>query len=97
MIRLGVGAVMVSKTVKRVLGFIGSIILMFAIGVGVLFIMLPQMRPAPDIQIDVSQERLVRGEYLFNNVLGCPVCHSERDWSTVGAPPVPPSNARSRR
>lgn len=66
---------------------------MLAIGVGVLLIMLPQMRPAQEIHIESTPELLARGDYLFNNVLGCPVCHSERDWSRVGAPPVPPIGA----
>ncbi|MGI9291312.1 MAG: hypothetical protein ACR2QG_08550 [Gammaproteobacteria bacterium] len=81
---------MVSKAVKRAGGFVVSLLVMLALGIVVLFIMLPQQRPAPEVNIDFSQERLARGEYLFNNVLGCPVCHSERDWSKAGAPPMPP-------
>jgi hypothetical protein len=66
------------------------LILMIGISISVLFLMLPQMMPAENIRIDATPERLARGDYLFNNVLGCPVCHSERDWSRVGAPPIEP-------
>lgn len=63
---------------------------MVAISVAVLFIMLPQQSPPSTVRVDTSAAALARGDYLFNSVLGCPVCHSERNWELVGAPPMEP-------
>jgi hypothetical protein len=82
-----------SKAVNRAVRFILLLLLLLVISVMVLFIMLPQMQPAKNVRINVTPDVLARGDYLFNNVLGCPVCHSERDWSRVGAPPMPPIGA----
>jgi hypothetical protein len=84
---------MSSKAIHRVIRFILLILLMLMVGVGVLLVMLPQMQPAKEMHIDATPAKLARGDYLFNNVLGCPDCHSERDWSRVGAPPIAPIGA----
>ncbi len=54
------------------------------------FSWLPRSAPPSAETVEVTPERLARGDYLFNAVLGCPVCHSERDFSQFGAPPLPP-------
>ena len=41
-----------------------------------------------EMQFERTPERLARGEYLANAVTNCVLCHSERDWSAPGAPPV---------
>jgi mono/diheme cytochrome c family protein len=46
-------------------------------------------RPLRDITVSRSPERVARGQYLSEGLLQCFVCHSERDWSKAGAPPVP--------
>jgi cytochrome c553 len=51
---------------------------------------LPLTAPPSVTSVEATPARLVRGEYLFHAVLGCPVCHSERDFAAFGAPPVPP-------
>jgi mono/diheme cytochrome c family protein len=54
------------------------------------FSWLPRSAPPSAETVEFTSGRLTRGAYLFNAVLGCPVCHSERDFSRFGAPPVPP-------
>jgi mono/diheme cytochrome c family protein len=49
----------------------------------------PNVRPLTDRTFERTPARLARGEYLVDGVLQCVVCHSERDWSKPGAPPVP--------
>lgn len=49
----------------------------------------PNVRPLTDRRFERTPERLARGEYLAEGLLQCVVCHSERDWSKPGAPPVP--------
>lgn len=49
---------------------------------------LPRMRPLTDRVFERTPARLERGRYLGEHLLQCFVCHSERDWSAPGAPPV---------
>jgi hypothetical protein len=81
---------MSDSVTKRILRIFALIVVMLLISVAVLTIMLPQMAEPKHLQITATADVLERGDYLFNAVLGCPVCHSERDWSSVGAPPMPP-------
>jgi hypothetical protein len=78
---------------KYALRIIFLIVLMLAISVAVLSIMLPQIAEPRNLRIAATADVMERGDYLFNSVLGCPVCHSERDWDSVGAPPMPPIGA----
>src|SRR5690348_119356 len=45
-------------------------------------------RPLTDIKFEKTEARLKRGEYLVNGILQCFVCHSERDSTQVGFPPI---------
>ncbi len=64
--------------------------LLALLGITIFFSWLPRSAPPSTETVEHSSKRLKRGEYLFNAVLGCPVCHSERDFSQYGAPPVAP-------
>ena len=46
---------------------------------------LPNVGAAPEITIEARPERLERGEYLANSVMGCIDCHSLRDFSKYSA------------
>lgn len=50
---------------------------------------LPHMRPLTDRVFERTAARVERGKYLTEGILQCFVCHSERDWDSPGAPPVP--------
>lgn len=50
---------------------------------------LPRQRPLTDARFEASAQRLDRGRYLAEHLLQCFICHSERDWDTPGAPPIP--------
>ncbi|HEY3884252.1 MAG TPA: hypothetical protein VGL62_03520, partial [Vicinamibacterales bacterium] len=45
-------------------------------------------RALRDVTYERTSARLVRGRYLTEGVLQCFLCHSDRDWSSAGAPPV---------
>ncbi|HRH03948.1 MAG TPA: c-type cytochrome [Bacteroidia bacterium] len=51
-------------------------------------LLLPDVGPAPDIQVEITPARLKRGEYLANAVCVCMDCHSKRDWTKFSGPPV---------
>lgn len=46
----------------------------------------PRVSPALEITVEVTPERLKRGEYLANHVALCIDCHSIRDFSRFGGP-----------
>lgn len=48
----------------------------------------PRARPLRNIRFERTPTRLKRGEYLVQGPLLCFGCHSDRDWSKPGAPPV---------
>jgi hypothetical protein len=56
-------------------------------------VFLPRHQPAQDIKVAMTPENIERGRYLAINVLQCVDCHSERDWSLYGGPPIEPVGA----
>jgi hypothetical protein len=49
----------------------------------------PRVSPAPDFTIEATPERLVRGKYLAETVMGCLDCHAERRLDRYAWPLVP--------
>ncbi len=49
----------------------------------------PAAAPPKDIAVLATPERLERGGYLFNYLSDCNGCHSDRDYSRLGAPVKP--------
>src|SRR5947209_3739230 len=45
-------------------------------------------RALTDRKFETTSQRLARGKYLVNGVLGCFGCHTDPDWSKPGAPPI---------
>ncbi len=56
---------------------------------GYLSFLLPNVGPAPDMQVEITPERVARGEYLANHVMLCMDCHARRDFSIYAGPPIP--------
>lgn len=56
---------------------------------GYLKFLLPDVEAAEYLEVEVTPERVERGEYLANHVAVCMDCHSSRDWSRYSAPLVP--------
>jgi hypothetical protein len=48
----------------------------------------PRSRPLTDRKFQSTPERLVRGRYLANTVMGCTYCHSEHDWKAAWGPAI---------
>ena len=46
----------------------------------------PDVDPPKKLTVEITPERLERGEYLANHVTVCMDCHSERDWSKFSGP-----------
>lgn len=45
--------------------------------------------PAENVDVELTPQRIKRGEYLANHVAVCMDCHSERDWDKFSGPPKP--------
>lgn len=50
---------------------------------------LPNVDAAPELTIEPTPERLIRGEYLATSVVGCIECHSKRDFTKFAGPMDP--------
>ncbi len=49
----------------------------------------PKKRALTNRQFERTPERLARGRYLVQGLLGCEDCHSPKDWTKRGAPVLP--------
>jgi mono/diheme cytochrome c family protein len=58
-----------------------------------LFGVLPRAKPPAEVRVAATPEVIERGRYLTINVLQCVDCHSVRDWTKYGGPPMPPIGA----
>lgn len=78
---------------KKFIKIVGSIlvIIIFAIVAGLIYFnsSYPKVDPPPNIKVELTPTRLVRGEYLANHVAVCIDCHSERDWTKFAGPIKP--------
>jgi mono/diheme cytochrome c family protein len=49
----------------------------------------PSADPPADIHVSMAPDRIERGQYLFTSLASCDGCHSERDFTRLGAPVAP--------
>ncbi len=77
------------KTFLKVLTWLVVLVVVLAgVGLAYLFTRYPAVPPPEDVRIAATPERLARGEYLVENVVGCVVCHADRDWTKFSAPVI---------
>ena len=50
---------------------------------------LPNVGAAPELTVEITPEKVERGEYLAWHVMMCVDCHAVRDFSQFSGPPVP--------
>lgn len=75
--------------VKKVVLAVVAVIVLVVGGLAVfLFTKSPDQRPAPDLKVEITPERLARGKYLAEHVAHCNLCHSTMDAGKFGLPPV---------
>lgn len=78
------------EMVKKILGYgVGIIALILIGGVSYLYLALPDVGPAPDIEVEGTTAQVERGRYLAEHVTVCVDCHSQRDWGKFSGPIVP--------
>lgn len=78
---------------KKMLKWLGIIIILLIVivsaGLGYIMYALPDVGDAPDLKVELTPERVQRGDYLANCVTVCMDCHSSRDWSQFAGPLAP--------
>ena len=64
------------------------LVIFVAVSVAVTYVKtaLPNVGPAPRLNVKLSAENIARGKYLVSSVVLCMDCHSARDWSKLTAP-----------
>lgn len=58
------------------LAVLGSVCVVVAGLAAVAFLVFPRVSAAPDMKIELTAERIDRGDYLFNKALACSGCHT---------------------
>ena len=71
---------------KIVAGLVVLLLVVAACGYGYLMFAYPKAPPPTNVKFDTSPERLARGKYLADHVVGCTTCHTERDWTKFSGP-----------
>ena len=78
------------KVLRWSLYIVGVIVLVVIALLGYVSFALPNVGPPPqDLTVEITPERVERGEYLANHVMLCMDCHVIRDFSLYAGPPVP--------
>src|SRR5438552_1778640 len=78
---------------KKILGITFlAIIIIFYLGITFTIGWRPfigaKKRAVTDRKFEPTPQRLARGKYLVDGVIGCFGCHTDLDWSKPGAPPI---------
>lgn len=77
------------KKFFKIVGYMfGGILLLLVAGFIYFNAKFPDVSKPQNIKVQITPERIKRGEYLVKHVAGCIDCHSERDWTIYGAPVV---------
>jgi len=75
---------------NKYLRYFGYFITLLVLFIGGLIIYvkyeLPDVGQPEDITVEMTPERLERGEYLANRICVCMDCHSTRDWTRFSGP-----------
>lgn len=75
------------KTVLKVAGWLLAFVLLIGLAAAAyVSIFLPNVGEPQDLKVEITPERVKRGEYLANHVVVCMDCHSQRDFSQFSGP-----------
>lgn len=78
------------RTVGKIILFLLLLIVVVAgAGLAYLFFAFPNVPVVAEYKIIPTPERLARGKYLNDHVVGCTTCHTQRDWTKYSGPIKP--------
>jgi mono/diheme cytochrome c family protein len=76
------------KVFKWGLWLLIGVVIVIASGLTYVSYALPNIGPPSEMEVEITPERVERGEYLAWNVVLCIDCHSKRDFSIFSGPPI---------
>jgi hypothetical protein len=80
----------IMKKLLKVAGIVLSVIALAIVAFLIYFnSAFPKVSPPSSVKVEITPQRIARGEYLANNVAICTGCHSERDWTKYAGPLKP--------
>jgi len=75
--------------IKKIILSVAFVLILALVAASLYFIKsYPAVDPAPDLQVEMTAERMERGRYLAHHVAVCMDCHSTRDWGAFSGPLV---------
>ena len=72
--------------VRIVLILVVLVVVVAGAGLAYLYTAFPKVPAAGAFKIEPTPERLARGKYLNDHVVGCTTCHTQRDWGKYSGP-----------
>jgi mono/diheme cytochrome c family protein len=78
------------RLLLKIVGVLVVLVLLCAgAGLAYLYTAYPNVPAAGNFKIEPTPERLARGKYLNDHVVGCTTCHTQRDWTRFSGPVKP--------
>jgi len=75
------------KYLKYPLYIVMALLVVLVIFLGYITFALPNVGEAPEINVEITSDKVERGKYLAYHVMMCADCHSVRDFSLFSGPP----------
>jgi len=82
------------KLLRVLVALLLAAVVLAGAGVTYLYVRKPAQSPPAAIKVAMTPERIARGAYIFTSIADCDGCHSQRDFSLVGAPVVASGRGR---
>lgn len=76
------------RFLKFVLYGVAILFVVALLGVSYTLFVLPDVGPPSDLTVEITDERVIRGNYLANHVMLCMDCHAVRDFTVFSGPPI---------
>ncbi len=77
------------KVIRYSLYLLKIIVLLLVAFISYVSIFLPNVGPPPEINVEINDEKVARGQYLANHVMLCMDCHANRDWTLFAGRSLP--------
>ncbi len=77
------------KFLKFPLIALAAVVLIIVTALAYVSFALPDVGEVPDLDVNITPQKVERGKYLTYHVMMCADCHSERDFSVFSGPPHP--------
>ena len=74
---------------KMILISVAFVVFLAAAAIAFLAVRGPNSVPPSSVKIEMTEARLARGKYLYENLMHCNGCHGQNDYTRFAAPVIP--------